>query len=110
MAYTFKSHLSVNDIYVYAYDSNGNWIEEFVGNPNQSMMEFRNIMLTDVRSWLKWRGNLSSVIDDAVMEVSFLLSAIVHDAAKSGTWMSVDELWHQEVWRVVNMANAVRAA
>lgn len=110
MAYTFKSHLTSTEPIVYAYDSNGNWIEEFCGNPNQSMKEFRHIMLTDVRSWLKWRGNLASVIDDAVMDVHFILSGIVRDAAKSGTWMTVDDLWNLEVWRVVNMANAVRAA
>lgn len=110
MAHTFKIHLTTTEPIVYAYDSRGNWVEEFVGNPNQTMKEFRNIMLTDVRSYLKWRGNLASAIDDAVMEVHFLLSAVVHDAAKSGTWMDVDQLWNQEVWRVVNMANAVRMA
>lgn len=109
MAYTFNSHLSVNDIYVYAY-ADGLWVEEFVGNPNRSMKEFLDIMLVDVRSWLKWRGNASAVIDSAVADVRSLLSSVVDDASKSGTWMTADDLWGQEVWRVVNMANTVRMA
>ena len=110
MAYTFNSHLTVNDICVYAYDSRGNWIEEFQSNPNKTMGEFRNAILDSVSGWLKSRGANWGAVSDGVMEVHFLLSAIVRDAAKSGTWMTADDLWNQEVWRVVNMANAVRAA
>lgn len=110
MAYTFKSHLTINDICIYAYDSRGNWIEEFVGNPNKTMTEFRGNLLDAVSRWMTNRGSNWGAVSDGVMEVHFLLSAIVRDAAKSGTWMTVDDLWEQEVWRVVNMANAVRSA
>lgn len=108
MAYTFKLHLTTTEPIIYAFDARGNWIEEFVGNPNQSMKEFHDIMLSDVRSWLKWRGYDASIIDDAVMEVHWLFSAIVRDASLSGTWMNMNQLYTLETWRVVNMANAVR--
>jgi len=110
MAYSFKSHLTVDDVIIYAYDSRGNWIEEFEGNPNRPMIELHDAILADVRAWMKERSTLSSVVDDAVMQVHFLFSAIIKDAEKSGTWMDANQLWNLEAWRVVNMANAVRAA
>lgn len=110
MAYTFKSHLTSTEPIIYAYDERGNWVEEFVGNPNKTMTEFRGAILDEVSGWLKSRGANWCAVSDGVMEAHFLLSAIVSDAAKSGTWMTADDLWNQEVWRVVNMANVVRAA
>lgn len=111
---TFTDYLTANDIIISAHCADYECGIDYGSDPNLPMCEFKNEILKSVyESMFEYYNMFNSTnakirAEFAVLEVKCLLDDIVIDALMSGTWMSLEQLWNLQAYKIVNMANAVR--